>query len=204
MSQAPREWHRPKEKVAIIKDSAARPGSKIRFWPVLFEAFAPVEVRLSPDPRLVRAAHLGFYRMDPAEIPLFCHPAQERTDRHVPAGRGITHLEDHHTPEIVHREIEAADRYAPVFDKRDKPAQDIGSPLLHPGVNVCCSRCNAGAEDPAAEPALLAGLLFGNRIVHRASFHYSSGWAIRVCRQAGAAIQEISLTKPVLEEATVM
>ena len=38
------------------------------------EAFAPVKIRLAPDPRLVRAAHLGFHRVDPAEVPLLCDP----------------------------------------------------------------------------------------------------------------------------------
>ena len=48
-----------------------------------FQSPAPVKVRLAPDPRLVGTAHLGFYRVDPAEVPLFCDTAQEWADRDV-------------------------------------------------------------------------------------------------------------------------
>ncbi len=66
---------------------------------------APVEVGLAPDPWLVGAAHIGFYQMDPAEVPLFCYPAQERADRDILTGVGIAHLNRHNIPEIFRNEI---------------------------------------------------------------------------------------------------
>ena len=57
------------------------------------DGMAPVEISLATDPWLIGSAHLGFYHMNPAEVPLFCHPAQERADRDILTGIRVTHPE---------------------------------------------------------------------------------------------------------------
>jgi len=106
------------------------------------------------------AAHLGFDQMNPAEVPVLCHPAQERADGHIVAGLGVPHLERDGAPEIFGREAHAR-HLRPAFHERNVPAQDIGAPLLDPDVHVRGGRRNAGAEDPAAEAALFAGFVNG-------------------------------------------
>jgi hypothetical protein len=47
-----------------------------------------------------------------------------------------------------------------VLPERDEPPEDIGAPLLNPDVDILGSRGDVRAEDPAADPALLAGVFF--------------------------------------------
>jgi len=129
------------------------------------QRLAPFEVSLAPDPWLVGAAHIRFYEMDPAEVPGFCHPAQERTNRHKISGIGIAHLERDHTSKVFGYEIETVYRRGglPVCDK---PAQDIRPSLLDPEIHIRGSRRNSGTEDPAAEPALLTGFILYCKFIH--------------------------------------
>jgi hypothetical protein len=118
--------------------------------------------------------------MDPAEVPFPGHPAQEGADRDILAGIGMAHAKRDNAPEIAGRQA-GAGHGCPVLDERDKPAQDISPPLLHPDKDVRCSRRDARTEDPAAEPALLAGFLFRFRIIHAISSPFSSGIWTKVC-----------------------
>lgn len=106
------------------------------------------------------AAHLGFDQVNPAEVPVLCHPAQERADGHIVPGLGVPHLERDGAPEIFGREARAR-HLRPAFHERNVPAQDVGAALLDPDVHVRGGRRNAGAEDPAAEAALFAGFVNG-------------------------------------------
>ncbi len=126
---------------------------------------AAVEVGLAPDPRLVGAAHIGFHLVDPAEVPLFCYTAQERTDRDVLTRVRVTHLNRHNIPEIFRDEIGTLYRWA-FFHERDKPAQDISPLLFHPDIHIRYSWCDTGTEDPAAESALLTGFFFCSQVIH--------------------------------------
>src|SRR4030042_3959667 len=132
--------------------------SRSEWPPVLLSGFfqspAAVEIRLSPDPRLVGAAHLGFYLMDPAEVALFCHAAQERADRDVLTRVRVAHFDRDNIPDVVSPES-GTGYLVPILHERDKPAQDIGPFLLHPDVHICYCRGNSRPEDPTAEPALL-------------------------------------------------
>jgi hypothetical protein len=130
---------------------------------------ATVEVRFAPDPRLVRAAHLRFYRMDPTEVPLSGNAAKKRADRDVIAGIGITHLKRENVPEVFGSKIGAVYRSV-LFPECDKPAQDIGPALLDPDIDIRYGWCNSRAKDPAAEPALLAGVIFRYAFIHRFPF----------------------------------
>jgi len=145
--------------------------------PVCFsQSLAAVEVGLAPDPRLVGAAHIGFYLMDPAEVPFFCYTAQERADRDVLTVVGIAHLDRDNVPEVFGQDLGTVYRCAFLHD-RNKPAQDIGPPLLDPDVHIRYSRRNTGTEDPAAESALLTGLVFCGQVIHGfpSTIHPASG-----------------------------
>jgi hypothetical protein len=136
---------------------------------------AAVEVGLTPDPRLVGAAHIGFDLMDPAEIALFCYTAQERADRDVLTVFRIAHLNRHNIPEIFRYEIGTLYRWA-FFHERDKPAQDIGPVLFHPDIHIRYGWCDTGTEDSAAESALLTGFFFCCQVIHEVPLLYSSAW----------------------------
>ena len=136
-----------------------------------FQSPAAVEVRLAPDPRLVSAAHLGFYLMDPAEVALFCHAAQERADCDELTRVRVAHFERDNISEVGSSES-GTGYLSPILHERDKPAQDIGPFLLHPDVHISYSRGNSRPEDPAAEPALLAGFIVHSGSVHEISIHY--------------------------------
>ena len=69
------------------------------------KTLAPVEIGLTPYPRLVMTAHFGFYLMDPTEVSRFCYPAQERADRDIFAGIGIAHLDRDNLSEVFSKEI---------------------------------------------------------------------------------------------------
>jgi len=120
---------------------------------------APVKVRLAPDPWLVGAAHIRFHQMNPAEVPFFCHAAKERADSDIFTIIRITHLNRHNVPEVFGLKVRTVYRYA-FFHERNKPAQDISPPLLHPDVHVRWCWSNIGAKDSAAESTLLTGLIF--------------------------------------------
>lgn len=126
---------------------------------------AAVEVRFAPDPRLVRAAHLRFYRMDSAEIAFSGNAAKKRADRNVIAGIGITHLKRENVPQVFGSEIGAVYGVVP-FPECDKPAQDIGPALLDPDVDIRYGWGNSGAEDPAAEATLLTGFILRYTFIH--------------------------------------
>ena len=155
------EFARQRESAVGSERPAALPVS-------LQESRAAVEIGLAPDPWLIGAAHLGFYGMDSAEIPVPGHAAQEGADRDKLTGVGISHLERNNIPEIAGRETGAGNS-STVLHERDKPAQDFAPALLHPDIDVRCSRRNTRAEDPAAEPALLTGFFFLVRPVHAIS-----------------------------------
>jgi len=155
----------------------------------LFESLALVEVCLAPDPWLVGAAHIGFHRMDPAEVPCPGYPAEERAHGDVIPGVRVVHLDTDHIPKVFSPEVDTVYVYT-VLHECDKPAQDISPALIYPNVQIRHGRGYARAEDPAAEPALLTGLVFRCAFVHD-SIQYSSGiwimvprnlWSIR-CRQ---------------------
>lgn len=129
------------------------------------ESPAAVEERFTPDPRLVGAAHLGFYLMDPAEVALFCHAAQKRADRDELTGVRVAHFDRDNITEIVSPES-GTGYLGSILHERDKPAQDIGPFLLHPDVHICYSRGNSRPEDPAAEPALLTWFIFPCQFIH--------------------------------------
>ncbi len=131
-----------------------------------FQSPAAVEVRLAPDPRLVGAAHLWFYLMDPAKVALFCHAAQERADRDVLTRVRVAHFNRDNIPEVVSPET-GTGYLVPILHERDKPAQDIGSFLLHPDVHICYSGGNSRPEDPTAEPALLTRFIIQYQFIHK-------------------------------------
>jgi len=53
------------------------------------------------------AAHLGFDQMNPAEVPVLCHPTQERADGHIVTGPGVPHPGRDGAPEILRGETRA-------------------------------------------------------------------------------------------------
>jgi hypothetical protein len=154
------------------------PGSERPLVSRVFpETPALVEIRLAPDPRLVGAAHFWFDHMDPAEVPLFCNTAQEGADRNIFTGVGMAHLERNNAAEIFRFEDSTVYRCA-FFHERDKPPEDISPPLFHPDIHIRYSRSNNGAENPAAESALLTGVIFRCQVIHGILIHYSSGVGI--------------------------
>lgn len=112
--------------------------------------------------------------MDPAEVPLFCNTAQEGADRNIFTGVGMAHLERDNAAEIFRFKDSTVYRCA-FFHERDKPPEDISSSLFHPDIHIRYSRSNDGAENPAAESALLTRVVISYQIIHRVRFHYSSG-----------------------------
>ena len=108
--------------------------------------------------------------MDPAEISRLFHTAQEGADRDVLTGIGMAHLERDNVPEISGRETRAGNS-STILHECNKPAQDVGPPLLYPKEHVRLCRRNTGAEDPAAEPALLTRFVNRYRLVRAVSPH---------------------------------
>jgi len=171
-----REFGFPAHCYLFVEKSVSSPsgGSAAVFsqseWPAMFlsgfvQSPAAVKVRLAPDPRLVGAAHLGFYLMDPAEVALFCHAAQERADRDILTRVRVAHFDRDNIPEVVSPES-GTGYLVPILHERDKPAQDIGPFLLHPDVNICYSRGNSRPEDPTAESALLTRFIIHYQFIH--------------------------------------
>jgi len=134
---------------------------------------AAVKVGLTPDPWLVGAAHLGFYLMDTAEVPLFCHATKEWADRNALTRIGIAQFKRHGVPEIFSPESGTDYRF-PVVHERDKPAQDISPLLLHPDIHIRYGWRNIRTKNPAAQSALFAGILFARQFFHSTTIHGSS------------------------------
>ena len=145
----------------MIYPSLQRPPS-LRVVP---ETFAPVEIGLAPDPRLVIATHFRFHGMDTAEIPVFCYSLQERADRDIFPGIGIAQFDGYDIPEISGPDIGTGNPRT-IFHGCEIPPQDISPLLPHPGIQIGNRWRDTGAEDPAAEPALLAGFVSSDKFVH--------------------------------------
>lgn len=127
----------------LVKGELIAVSERPPVFRVFRKALAPVKIRLSPDPRLVGAAHIGFHLVDPAEVPLLCDTAEEWADRDILPGIGVPELERDNAAEIFGPEIDTLDRFA-LLHERNKPAEDIGPALFDPEIHVRDSRCYAG------------------------------------------------------------
>ena len=149
-----------------------------------FEGRTLVEIGLAPDPWLVSAAHLGFHCMNPADISYLFHAAQKGADRDVLTSIGMAHLERDYVPEISGRETGAGNGCT-VLHECNKPAQDVGPPLLYPEEHVRLCWRNTGTEDPAAEPALLTRFVIRYLSIHAVSpylfFRHPDKSMYRIC-----------------------
>jgi len=157
----------------IIQEYASGSGMRPIVPVGFFQSLAPVEVRLAPDPWLVGATHIGFYQMNPTEVPCSPHAAQERADRDIIPSIGMAHFKRDNAPKVFNPEIDTFHRRT-FLHECDKPAQDIDPPLFNPDVHIRCCGRNTRSEYPAAEPALLTGFFIGYRGVHK-NFHSVSG-----------------------------
>lgn len=133
--------------------------------PRLAKPLASVEVRFAPDPWLVGATHLRFHQMNPTKVSLFCYTTQERTDCYIFTIIGITHFYRYNVSEVFRNESRTVYR-RPFFHERNKPAQDISPPLLHPYVYVIGCWSYIWAKDSTAESALLTWFFFRCYVIH--------------------------------------
>ena len=131
----------------------------------LFQCLAFVKIRLSPDPRLVRAAHLRFHIMDPADI--FPSPLaeQEWADRQVIMGNRIAHFNNNEIAELIGFQLCTVHPCTIAFTCR-KVLQDILPFLLDPAEDILSCWCDTSTNYLTAEPALLTQLIFSLMDVH--------------------------------------